>query len=340
MRPPVDWRRLLTDEGVPFIERGPNVKRGELNIKCPFCGSADPSFHMGLNLENGWWACWRQRKAHSGKSPLRLLMALLRVPFWKAREIAGLGEDYSDPDGFDAVAARLLGRVKAEEGVPAGRDRFLAFPREFAPLLGPSAQRYRRYLEGRGFDFIDDLEEMYDLQHATSGEWRDRVIIPYQIGGRMVTWTGRAIAKASLRYRDLSIDESVIPPKHTLYNYDCIADGGSVLVIVEGPIDALKVDYYGRAVGVRAVALSTNSLSEDQTYMLQEAEGQFERIVAMMDNASALGIIDSMKLRQELAFIRGLEMVPVPYGLKDAGELSPSQALAWTDDLAQPRKQS
>lgn len=329
----VDWRLLLSENHITFIDRGANVKRGEINIKCPFCGSADPSFHMGLNLENGWWACWRQRKAHSGKSPLRLLMALLHVPYWKAREIAGLSEDFIDPDGFNAVAARILARFKPGEALSPATDRFLSFPREFAPLLGPSARRHRAYLESRGFDFIDDLEEQYDLQHATSGEWRDRVVIPFQIDGQLVTWTARAIAPATIRYRDLSVDESLVPPKETLYNYDCIAAGGKVLVIVEGPIDALKIDYYGRAVGVRAVGLSTNSLSDDQKFMLQEAEGQFDWMLAMMDNASTTDIIDSMKLRSELAFIKGLGISKVPFGLKDAGALSASQVIQWTDQL-------
>lgn len=334
MRPAVDWRRLLTEEGVPFIERGPNVSRGEINIKCPMCGSADPSFHMGLNLESGWWSCWRNRAAHSGKSPLRLLMSLLRVPYWKARELAGLGEDFMDPEGFTALAARLLGHQKEGESVSPARDRFLAFPRGFAPLLGPSARRHRAYLEHRGFDFIEDLEEAYDLMHSPAGDWRDRVIIPYQIDGTMVTWTGRAIAPARIRYRDLSVDESLIAPKHTLYNYDCIAQGGRALVIVEGPLDALKIDYYGRGVEVRSVGLSTNTVSEDQAYMLQEAEGQFEQILVMMDQASALGLADSMRLRQQLAFIKGLRITKVPYGLKDAGAMTPTQALAWTEAIS------
>lgn len=335
MRPSVDWRRLLTDEGVPFIERGPNVKRGEINIKCPMCGSADPSFHMGLNLDTGWWSCWRNRHQHSGKSPLRLLMALLQVPYWKARELAGLGEDFLDPEGFTALAARLL-REQKDAGAPfPAADRFLAFPREFKPLLGPSARRHRAYLESRGFVMIDDLEERYDLQHASSGDWAHRVVIPYQIDGQMVTWTARAIAPAAIRYKDLSVDESLVPPKGTLYNYDCIAQGGKALFIVEGPIDALKLDYYGSAVSVRAVGLSTNSVSDEQAHMLQEAEGQFEFKFVMMDQASVLGIADSMRLRQQLAFIRGLRSVPVPFGRKDAGALTADEAISFTDLAAQ-----
>lgn len=331
---PIDWRGLLDEHRIPYIERGANVKRGEVNIRCPFCGSADPSQHMGLNLDTGWYSCWRNRRAHSGKSPLRLLMALLHVPYWQARQIAGLGEDFIDPDGFTALAARILGRVKAEEGKTPSADRFLAFPRDFDPLLGRRCRRHHEYLESRGFDFIDDLAEDYDLRFASTGEWRDRVIIPYKIDRQLVAWTGRAIAKASIRYRDLDREECLVIPKETLFNYDCIAKGGKALVIVEGPLDALKIDFYGAEVGVRAVALSTNSVSDEQAYMLEEAEDQFENKLVMMDMASGLGLGDSMRLRQELAFIRDIQIARVPFDLKDAGEMSPKQATRWTEQIA------
>lgn len=331
---PLDWRGLLDEHRIPYIERGANVKRGEVNIRCPFCGSADPSQHMGLNLDTGWYSCWRNRKAHSGKSPLRLLMALLHVPYWRAREIAGLGDDFIDPEGFTALAARVLGRAKTEEGQTPSASRFLAFPREFAPLLGRRCRRHRGYLEDRGFDFIDDLAEDYDLQFASAGDWRDRVVIPYKIDRQLVAWTARAIAPSAIRYRDLEYDECLVPPKETLYNYDAIAKGGKALIIVEGPLDALKIDHYGHGIGVRAVALSTNSVTDEQAYMLEEAEDQFENKFVMMDMASGLGLVDSMRMRQQLAFIRDLQIARVPYGLKDAGEMTPKQALRWTEQIA------
>lgn len=329
---PLDWRRVLGEERVPFVERGPNVKRGEINIKCPFCGSADPSHHMGLNLESGYWACWRNEN-HRGKSPLRLLMALLHIPYWKAREVAGLGETFIDPEGFDAVAARVLGRLKLEQGQSPFRKEFLRFPSDFAPLLGVSCRRHLAYLRSRGFDMLEDLVDLYDLQRG-GGVWQDRVIIPYFIGQDLVAWTGRAIAYSSLRYRDLEVDECLVPIKETVYNYDCIAKGGKVLVLVEGPVDALKIDFYGRTVGVRAVALSTNSITDEQAFMLEEAEDQFERKLVMMDQSSMLAnVVDSMRMKQRLGFIRGLETTGVPFDRKDAGALTAREAIRWTDHI-------
>lgn len=342
MRPLIDWRDLLTRESIPFIERGANVKRGEINIKCPFCGSADPSFHMGLNLDTGWFSCWRNKARHSGKSPLRLLMALLRIPYWKAREIAGLQADFIDPEGFDALAARLLGRASPSDLALVPKRQFLRWPSGFERISNRTRdRRHRAYLEDRGFDFVDDLIEWYDLRMTIrrpakedEADFRDRILIPYTIDGDLVTWTGRAIGRSEIRYKDLSPDHSLVPAKETLYNYDCIAKGGRVLVIQEGPFDVLKIDFYGYGVGVRSVGLSTNSINEEQAFMIEEAVGQFDRKLLMMDNATPLGVVDGMRMRQELAFIPDLEVVPVPFGCKDSGALTARQAIAWTDEIS------
>lgn len=332
----MDWERLLTEQRIPFVTSGPNVSRGELNVQCPFCGSADPSMHMGLNRETGWWSCWRNRAEHSGKSPLRLVMRLLRVPYEKAREVCGLGNDYVDPEGFDAVAARVLGRASATARPGTVERRFLDFADGMLPIDGRGRTRmHRDYLLGRGFDGasragedVDVLCGLYGLR-AGVGYWNGRVIIPYFQDGELVTWTGRAIGESTARYKDLDVKESVLPAKETLFNHDCIPGGGRTLAVVEGPVDALKLDFYGRPWGVRAVALSTNSVSEAQAFLLQPAADGFAETVVMMDNASALGVADSMRMRAALRFLGNVTSAPVPFGAKDAGALRPEQVIAW-----------
>jgi hypothetical protein len=336
----LDWERVLAEHRIPYITSGPNVKRGEISIQCPFCGSADPSKHMGLNLETGWWSCWRNRSQHSGKSPLRLLMRLLRVPYGQAREIAGLGDDYIDPEGFDAVAARVMGR--GGDARPAEVERrFLALDGSFAPIANRGrTRRFWDYLYGRGFngasaagEDVDVLCEIYGLRGASGGYWNDRVIIPYYQDGELVTWTGRAIGPSTARYKDLSLDESLLAPKETLFNHDCILGGGKALALVEGPTDALKLDFYGQPWGVRAVALSTNSVSDEQAFLLQAAADRFESVAVMMDNASVLGIVDSMRMKQALYFLKNVQTAAVPFGAKDAGELTPKQVIRWAQAL-------
>lgn len=345
-----DWQRLLEEQRIEYVTRGPNVKRGEINIKCPFCGSADPSHHMGLNLENGWWSCWRRRDIHSGKSPLRLIMALLRVPYGRAREIAGLGDDYVDPEGFDAVAARILGKT-GDIKPSATERRFLDFEPDFQPITDKvRTRRHWNYLFDRGFkrvnrDGVDDVDRLvrdYKLMAGMRGNWTDRIIIPFYLDGQLVTWTGRAIGPSERRYRDLELQPSpwrkdapwsILGPKETLYNVDCISKGGKALVLQEGPFDVLKVDFYGRRFGVRSVGLATNSMSEAQTHLLRMAEGKFHKLIVMMDTKSDLGVVDSLRMRQNLAFIPDVRIEPVPYGAGDGGALTAAQVEAWAQQL-------
>lgn len=337
-----EWRPFLAEHRVPYVERGPNVKRGEINIRCPFCGSADPSHHMGLELETGWWSCWRNRANHSGKSPVRLIAQLLNVPYWRARKLAGLSDAQElDPDGFDAVAARIMGRegvVKPEQV----RREFLAFPPEFKDLhdAPPRFYDYLRHTRGFGTVGTRDVIDLYGLTYAARGTYRDRIILPYYVDGELVAWTARAIAKAEIRYRDLDSDDCLVPIKETLFNLDCRMDGGRVLVVVEGPIDALKIDLFGRGAGVRAVALSTNSVTDAQTYLLEDAAREFDRVLVMMDMAGELGVVDSMRMKATLSAIPNVGIIPVPYGLKDAAEMSPRQATAWAAGLFQPRRRT
>lgn len=318
----LDWRAIFVRHGIEFVERGANVRRGEMNIRCPMCGSADPSHHMGVSPETGWWACWRN-SAHRGKSPVRLLVALLRVSVREARELAGLDEDWVDPEGFTEAVARFMGRVSVQE---ESVTRLLDFPSEFRPLqTGRSAcRRHVDYLESRHFRDIDDLSELYELCYAVSGPWRDRVVLPYITDGQLVAWTGRAVTpRAEIRYKDLSVSECVCAPKHTLFNHDV---RGDTLVVVEGPVDALKLDFYGRDHGLRAVALSTNSISEDQIYLLHGVSQHFRQVLVMMDMATRMGVVDSMKMRQKLSGISSsAQLTEVPFGRKDAGELTPEE---------------
>lgn len=326
---PLDWRTVLAEHRVPHVERGANVKRGELNIRCPFCGSADPSFHMGLSLESGYWACWRNSE-HRGKSPLRLICRLLNVSYSRARQIAGMADDMPpDPDGFDAMAARIMGRDNRVERMEQVRREFLRMPSTYLELceLG-SVSRFFHYMVSRGFTYQDvyDLTEDYGLRAARGGPDRDRVILPYYMDGDLVAWTGRAIGPATIRYKDLPRDECIVPIKETLFNYDALSTGGCVLFVVEGPVDALKIDLAGRNLGVRAVAVSTNSISADQVYILEEFAQGFRTVVFMLDTQSELGVVDSMRMKQKLGGVPNLAIMQVPFNLKDAGEMSPQQA--------------
>ncbi|UNA00827.1 hypothetical protein ZHS_71 [Edwardsiella phage vB_EpM_ZHS] len=333
-----DWEKLLRERRIPYAESGANIKRGEIGIRCPFCGTADPSMHMGLSRETGWYSCWRNRRQHSGKSPLRLIMKLLGVPYGMAREIAGLGDDYVDPEGFDAIAAAFMGRMGGTGRKEEVQRRKLHLDPGFRIVepRGRTRRHFEYLVDERGFDRagdVDKLGRLYGICAGVEDVWSHRVILPYYLDGLLVTWTGRAIGEAKIRYRDLEVEESILPPKATLYNHDAISSGGKALVLQEGPFDALKVDFYGRRFGVRSTALSTNSIQDAQAFLLQEASDKFERVVVMMDNADRLAVMDSMRMQQDLAFLPNVTVAAVPFGSKDGGALSPDEVEEWAQAL-------
>ena len=47
----------LIQKKIPYVTTGPNVARGHFAIKCPFCGEADPSEHLGIEESTGRWGC-------------------------------------------------------------------------------------------------------------------------------------------------------------------------------------------------------------------------------------------------------------------------------------------
>jgi hypothetical protein len=324
----IDWPRLLSQHRIPFVDSGPNVKRGNLNIRCPFCGSADPSHHMGIDPDNNQWACWRN-KDHRGASPVRLVMKLLRVGYERACEICGVGPDYVDPDDFSTVRDRLF--KKRDERVEQKKE--LNLLSDFREIHDSGlTRRFWNYLYDRKFDNIDELTRYYGLKCALMGEFSGRIILPIYVDGELVSWTSRSIGSSNMRYKDLDLDRSIIRPKDSLYNYDRAMEGGEVLVLVEGPFDVLKLDFYGKRFGVRAVGLFTNSLSEKQTYLLVNLIRKFKRVIIMMDTEDQVHIVHSMRMAGNIPQAAP-EFQPIPFGYKDFGELTPGRVFAFCKSL-------
>ena len=318
----INWERLLTQANIEYKFQGKNIY-----CQCPLCGNADGGMHMGISLAGNAWGCWRN-KDHRGRSPVRLLMALLKVSYTTARDMAGLDEQYVDPDGYEAIKHTLF-NSKEDKTEDRGTEHHVDSGLEFLPdFMEISEKRLRtakfyQYLVGRGFHaaHINDLCRDYKLRAAVAGKYKDRVIVPYIMERRIVSWTGRAVGATSLRYLDLSKEESITPPKEMLYNHNCTRRGGKVLLVVEGPFDALKLDFYGKRSDVRTVALSTNSITDEQTYLLEEVSVNFKKVLMVMDNGNSVGVVDSMKLKERLAQIHNIGFTQVPVEFKDGGDM-------------------
>lgn len=297
-----------------FITDGPNVKRNEINVKCPFCGPRDPSYHMGLHPA-GLWACWRNDQ-HSGSNPSYLIRRLLGVSPEVAKAL---------------VADRGKTASPIEELRARNRDLELSsstllmpqrFPDEFRrPRKG---DRFWSYLERRGFDDVRAVVRDYDLRCAMSGPQKLRVIFPIKINGSLVGWSGRAVGGSQAKYKTWPAGDEAIGP-HVVYNQDQAAEGGIVLVIVEGPLDALKLDFYGRDLGVRSVGLMGLNFSPGKLELIGDLADGFDRVGVLLDPEARRQALSG---RGALSFLPRRSLVPGRFlaGWEDPGALTPRAA--------------
>lgn len=303
----MDWVQLLESYNIHYVTRGPNTKRGELSCKCPFCGDNDPSEHMGISLTQEVWGCHRDA-THRGKSPIRLISALLGCSYSQARLIAS---QYSavDPASFDALAPLNLTSEapSAITGPPS-----LIVPPEFRAIR--QDDRFWRYLESRGFDRPDEIIAEYQLRCAVTGRFKDRVILPLYQNGELIGWTGRAIVNPILAPRYLSSGGAV---KKTIFNEDSLQAGGELLFITEGPFDALKVDYYGQPSGARATCGFGISLSIDQLAIISGLK--FKRKIILFDKGALEQAWNTYN------WILGVEIGELIEGIDDPGAMTEKQ---------------
>jgi hypothetical protein len=311
----MDWIRFFEDQNIPYVSKGRNVKKGHVNIACPFCGPDDPSEHMGVSLTTDVYGCWRSA-AHAGYKPWNLIRPLLNCSFAHARLVA---QQYStaDPETVDEALAALVGQDNAEKR-PPDRPRTLHLPTDFRLIRKEgTGQRFWHYLKERKFDQLRLLIREYELHYTTTGVWKDRIIFPIYQDGKLVSWTGRAIINPvdAPRYRLLGAEEGALMERNEIvYNADGAEEsGGKILFVVEGPIDVLKIDFYGVGYGVTAVCPMGTRMSKEQASIIGSLSRRFKRTILLYDP----GEIETVFLVMDMLDLYGVEVGEYPAFVKD-----------------------
>jgi len=334
---PFEWQSFLQQHNIPHAFGAPHSS-GNVGVTCPFCGSAgsDPSrFRMGIHLDGRGWRCLRD-ETHRGRSPVRLVAAMLNVTHAEALRITGLNgkaTTFSD-ETFNERLAEIMSPGKT---LPIA-DEPLTFPPTISTSKGNRiiAQLITTYLTGRGYTSAEakTLATDYGLRAAIEGPFGYRIVFPVEMPQGLATWTGRAISNRMVpKYKTLSPDAdkartSKLPRAHLpigqcLWNARELENArGKLLIIVEGPFDALRIDYYGRAAGIRATCLFGKNLSDDQA-LLAMSLGRFEKRKLALDRDAVLDMFRNIS-RAEYA---GLEWLDIK-GVKDPAMLSREQVLA------------
>lgn len=273
----------LDDHNIPYTTTGKNVSSGWIGLACPFCG--DTSNHLGVNLSSKVFSCWRCGEKGGF---IKLAMELEDLSFKEVK--AQIGK-------YGHFFLHKQERIQAHEIVES---------------FEPVCDWHKDYLRERGFD-PDYLIKKYKLKSARiTSDFAHRIIIPYFIKGRMVTFTSRDVTeKAKFKYKHFPVFKSIVPPKETLFNIDSVK---STCIVCEGCMDVFRI-------GDGCVALAGTSYTRKQLLQLM----QFKRIFLLFDpeeNAQRL----AQKLALELSSVcSSVEILKLNLD-RDPGDMTETEA--------------
>jgi len=281
----MDITQLYQDYSVDFLTEGHrHCSEGWVNTACPFC-SGNPGYHLGFNLDDNYYMCYR-----CGWHPVSKTIAeLLHVSETEAETIIkGYG---------------LLVPKHRTEPVKKIRVKSFRLPSNTRPLEA----NHKKYLEGRGFD-PDYLEKEWNLlgtgptSNLDTGSGRDkkilnyrfRIIIPFIWNDQQVSFDSRDITNKHMsKYMACPKDRELISHKSILYGkQECWKETG---ILVEGPTDVWRM-------GTRSFAVSGIKYTPRQLRLV----AKFFRRVAVCFDDDPQAIIQATKIVAELKF-RGVD---------------------------------
>lgn len=314
-----DWPHFLDARRIPYATSGPNVSKGNIATRCPFCGAGDTSEHMSISLAGNGWRCWRKHE-HRGRSPVRLIAALTGMTMDQAKAIAGV-RTILPGDFAERVRASLTPQTASAEPPE------LAMPKEFQRFRKSSitARPYISHmLETRRIParVFWDLAERLDLRYCTQGPFRGRIIFPVRYKGKLVSWTGRTIGDDPVRYRACEDGAKITD---FLLWYDELRSAPAdvdTVYLTEGPFDALKVWALGEPYGIVSTCFFTSSPSTSQVDFMHDVLPGFKHRFLMLD-ADTL----STAMRVQMQTHLGITIKQLPRGVKDPDELQDAKVL-------------
>jgi hypothetical protein len=256
------WQNFLDDYHISY-------KDGQSNIycHCPFC-PAHKVPKLGLKKSSTAYGCFRD-SSHVGRNPIKLIIALLGVNLDEAKI---LSKKYF-PKNFSAYQ-----NYKEPEPVTT-----LTIPDSFYAFTGNKLEekQFSRYLAQRGFD-PNYTCSRFDLRWSLQIPCQYRLIIPIKEKSQWLCWTARAInPNEELRYLTASIADGANDPKNLLFDSDNL-NGGDLLVITEGPFDAMAITQ-AMIPGVSATCTFGKLVSDKQFNSILNLKSRYESIAIGFD---------------------------------------------------------
>lgn len=273
----IDLERLAPFLGLKFLSEGDeHCTQGWIQFQCPYCG--DSQFHLGWNLDRGYFNCW----ACGGRPLWQTLSLLSGMTVQKVRE----------------TAKPFAGRGKNREVfAKTALSRVFSLPEGSVPLL----PKHKRYLERRSMDpdLIERTWEIKGTNHLSARPWR--IVIPIFLGHRIVSYILRTLKDdEDQRYYRCPKDQEIYPSKSLLYGQHLLS--GNRAVIVEGPFDAWRL-------GPGAVAIMGLGYTSDQIELLSKMDQVF-----ILFDSDRPGKIRAKKIAKMLCSITEVEILTLDEG--------------------------
>ena len=309
----IDWRSLFDALHIEWRDRGGNSSRNSIAIKCPFCRD-DPSTHLAVAYDGAGYYCFRN-PSHRGVSAPTLLVRL--------------GASYAEAQHLLRHYSASPTAAAAPRVVPSFSQLQTAWS-HFDPVS--QSDRYIDYLIYRGFEDAGLVADYYDLRYARVGKWSWRLLIPYYENGSLISWVGRSITNHDPKYLAQISDESVLfVPGRARARY---VTG----ILVEGPLDALKIAAACRTHGIMAAALSGKALPPSKllriSRFLDGCTHCYLALDADVPMSQIMAAINTIACAIKSRYIRRL---PIPHGHKDPGELSYLGVRTWLTGMKSGR---
>jgi DNA primase len=218
----------------------------------------DRKHHLWICPEKGTFHCW---KSDEGGTLVKLVAHVDGCSFGEAAE--KIGDTKSGGGGSISQLEKRLQEL--QEGLlrPKAETKMVLPPNTFPIKSLSEDNRYRlmaeEYLRGRKLS-------VGNLMICTSGEYRDRIVIPYYgRKGELIYWNGRDLTgKAYLRYRGPKKDEVGVGKDEVLWIEDWPKPKTKVYM-TEGEFDAMSLNLTGLA----AAACGGKAVSEKQMELLK-----------------------------------------------------------------------
>jgi len=308
----IDWRGLLDEIGVEWIDRGKNTSSGNVNVKCPWCLN-DPSKHMAIALMKEAYYCYRAPNQHSGKRATNLLFKLKNI---REPEALRLLRKYLRA-GDAPLPARLPESIQQQK---TAWSRF--------ENAGNSREALD-YLSERGFPSARILCEQFDLRYAPNGVWARRLLIPFHHNGEAVSWTARDMTgRLTPKYLTNELSSFAV-----LCTPDMIKPKPVIAMVVEGPMDALRIAQATRDARVISIALCGKSLGAEKLLQIRQAcETCTDVLVAMDSDAPMSDCYQTVAEIQSAVKVERVGRAKLPLGIKDPGELPPEGVIKWINE--------